>query len=343
MFAASPRRMPRIFQHVCRGAFTLVELLTVIAIIGVLVAFLLPAVQAAREAARRITCTSNLKQLALACHQYHAAHNQFPMGAARDVGRPAVMWSAHSRLLPYLDETAEYVLIDFAQLPSADHNIQAVRIHINLFYCPSDWGDRMKSYGRGRNNYKACGGSDTGRWLNGFQGPEKNNGIFAAQQPVGIADITDGMTHTALFSEGVLGDGDNQLVEIPGDWFRVAGGNLSPDQLLTACMALDVAAMVGDHRQESGQGNNWGYGNYKPTRYNHVAPPNSRSCAIFQWSMVGSINFHGSATTASSRHPGGVILALADGSVRFVNDGIELSTWRALGSRAGGEVINTYH
>lgn len=332
-----------------RYGFTLVELLAVIAVIGVLTALLLPAVQAAREAARRSNCTNNLKQLALACQEYHAAHGQFPMGSARVVGRPAIVWSAHARLLPYLDQMAVYEQIDFAQAAGTPTNLQATQTHIPVILCPSDWGNRMTGLGgnahfkwqrHGRTNYKACGGSDTGRWLNGYQGPEKNNGMFAAQQPVRIADITDGAIHTALFSEAVLGDGDNQLVESPGDWFAVSGGDLSTDDLYQRCVAMDTTIMIGSSRQESGQGLNWGYGNYTMTRYNHVAPPNNRSCTSSSSSMVGSINFHGSATTASSRHPGSVNLALADGGVRFVNDSIELTVWRAMGTRAGGEVIS---
>lgn len=341
----STRHITRRFQRVSQTAFTLVELLTVTAIVGVLMALLLPAVQSAREAARRTKCTNRLRQLTLACHEYHAAHGQFPPGAALEVGRPAVMWSAHSRLLPYLEETARHIVIDFTQYPRSNHNAQAVRTDVILFLCPSDPGDRMKEHGYwaeyGRSNYKASGGSDTGRWLNGFQGPEKNNGIFVAQQRVGIADVTDGTSHTALFSEAVLGDGDDRLVESPGDWFRIGSGDLSPDEVRGQCTALNIGRMVGASLQFSSQGSTWGYGTYDDTRYNHIAPPNGRSCAIFSSSMIASVNFHGAATTASSRHPGGVNLASADGGVRFVNESIELTVWRAMGTRAGGEAMSS--
>jgi prepilin-type N-terminal cleavage/methylation domain-containing protein len=322
------------------SGFTLIELLVVIAIIGILIAILLPAIQSARESARRSECATRLRQLGLAATTYHGIYNIFPPGRLRGSNKA---WSQHSRLLPYLELQTAYNQIDHAVNPGSS---PARKLHIPILICPSDLGDRMlakiggNQVGWGRNNYKANAGSDIGRMNSGR---EQNNGIFMTDVAVTLSHITDGATRTAMFSEAIRGDGDSFSVETPSDWFMVpnSSSTATVDGLYDACMALDPATMIGLENQIARSGRNWVYGNYIPTRYNHVVRPNRRSCARNNGTNLDAsgANDKGSATTASSRHPGGVNLCLCDASVHFVNDDVDLAAWRALGSRAGGDFV----
>lgn len=328
-----------------RRGFTLVELLVVIAIIGILVALLLPAVQSAREAARRLQCINKLKQMSLAAHNYHSANNSFPPGRTL----PNSSWSAHARLLPYLEQAAAYELVDFGKAPTQ----KAKLLHFSAFRCPSDLEDRMNGsepghqQGWGRVNYKGCAGSDTGQWFGG-QNREQSDGIFQTNRYITIGDIKDGTSNTAIFAEAVLGDGQHFVISVPGDWFAIATSNKTREQVYQACSALNPTApgqesnFTGRGKQIACSGRNWVWGNFIPNRYNHVMPPNTASCGRYGGgnSMDASVNDAGGATTASSNHPGGCTVALADGSVRFINDSIAIQTWWALGSANGREVFS---
>lgn len=332
--------------------FTLVELLVVIAIIAILVALLLPAINAAREAARRMQCTNNLKQMGIAASNYHSARGHFPMGRDRweETGTESTgrSWSQHSRLLSFVEEFVAEDLIDNKRPPGNSANKRAREIHSGTFLCPSDLPDRMlaregkNQAGWGRNNYKANAGSDTGQMMSkDGKRWEKNNGIFLTNETVRAADIQDGTSKTALFSESVLGDGDVYNVEVPGDWFRISARAQSPDEVRAACQELDPSRMLGLQRQVSRSGRNWVWGNYIPTRYNHVMGPNGRSCARHSSGNLDANgpNNEGGASTASSRHNGGVNVCRADGSVVFVEEQVNLVVWTALGSRSGGETV----
>jgi prepilin-type N-terminal cleavage/methylation domain-containing protein/prepilin-type processing-associated H-X9-DG protein len=324
-----------------RTGFTLVELLVVIAIIGILVGLVLPAIQAAREASRRTACVNNIKQLALAAQNHLSAKRHFPPGRAQPID-----WSVHVAILPYIEETNTEQRIDYTKAPGNARNRIAREVKIAVFVCPSDPDDRMGATapsnhtGWGKNNYKACAGSDTGQMV---QKREQNNGIFITDEPTRVGEIVDGLSKTALFSEAVRGDGDDFHVEVPGDWFRIPESNKTADKVRAACLALDPSTMTGISKQISRSGRNWTFGNYIPSRYNHVMLPNERSCGRFDGSgtMDSTVNNRGGATTASSRHSGGVNLALADGSVRFISETIDLAVWRAAGSRAGRETVVT--
>jgi len=331
-----------------RGGFTLVELLVVIAIIGILVALLLPAVQQAREAGRRAKCANNLRQLGLAAQQYHEALECFPPGRLRQLH----LWSQHCRLLPHLEQENVYGLIDFSVSPNVgsshpkhqDH--KTVRLaQILIFRCPSDINRMTANVGLnhtgwGKCNYKANAGNKSGEMQGGT---ERNNGIFLTDTVVRDADIFDGMSNTVFFAEAVLGDANDQRVEVPGDWFRISESYRTRQEIYNACRDVlsNGSPLTGAANQICRSGRNHVWGNYIPVRYNHIMPPNAQSCARLNQSrnLDATVNDKGGATTASSRHPGGVNVVLGDNSTRFVSEQIDLNVWWGLGSRDGNEVI----
>ena len=218
-------------------------------------------------------------------------------------------------------------------------NAQAVKTQIVTFLCPSDInrltadvGDGQ--YGWGKNNYKGNAGNDTGQWFRQHQhGAEQRHLRDESARATGASDRRYG-SHTALFSEAMLGDGDDNHIEAPSDWFRISTADTTAAQVYAECTSLTPEAGAGNQFSRSGR--NWVNGNYVVTRYNHVMPPNSRSCArcaAGTADLTTSANNQGGATTASSRHPGGVNLVMADASLQFVANGIDPKVWSALGSR----------
>ncbi len=325
--------------------FTLVELLVVIAIIGILIALLLPAVQAAREAARRTTCVNHLRQLGVAASVHLEKLGKFPVGRWKggtdQYGNPQHRWSQHARLLPYLEEKPVFAEIDFTRGPGNGNNRIARMAHIETFICPSDEnrmiGPPNRNHpGWGKLNYKGNAGNDVGTWRSNR---EQNNGIFVTNRPVGDKDIPDGLSKTALFAEAVLGDANDRLIEIPGDWFRISESHQTRDAVYLACR--NVVPRTGAANQICRSGRNWTYGNYIPSRYNHVMPPNKASCARRDGgsNLDATVNDRGGATTASSRHAGGANVGMADGSIHFIGEDIDVEIWWALGSRNGQELV----
>jgi prepilin-type N-terminal cleavage/methylation domain-containing protein/prepilin-type processing-associated H-X9-DG protein len=311
-----------------RTGFTLVELLVVIAIIGVLVALLLPAVQAAREAARRISCNNNLKQMAVAVHNYHDTFGTFPPGSTSG-------HSQHTRILPYIEQKNVYDLVNFSVSPTNALNDVPRNTKVATFLCPSDPDKLPLSLG-GRNNYYANMGtnimySTTDTSHPNFGKPPFNGAWVSAsadQITTGFRDILDGTSSTALFSEKNKSDGTNGLSTPEADTYRPGTYPDTADGAMADCLAIDVTNL--SMQGNSNVGAPWMSTSHSVTQYWHVLPPNSRSC------MYPSLRI---ATTAGSRHPGGVMMALCDGSVRFVSQTINIATWRALGTRDSKETI----
>jgi prepilin-type N-terminal cleavage/methylation domain-containing protein/prepilin-type processing-associated H-X9-DG protein len=306
-----------------RSGFTLVELLVVIAIIGVLVALLLPAVQAARESARRSSCNNNLKQMAIAVHNYHDTHGIFPLGRGH---------SQHARLLPYIEQNNVFDLINFSASVNNALNDVPRNTKVATFLCPSD-PDKLPLTLGGRNNYYANMGtnimySTTDTSHPNFGKPPFNGAFTDNHITTGFRDILDGTSSTALFSEKNKSDGSNGLSTPEADTFRPGTYPDTADGAMADCLAIDVndLSMQGN----SNVGAPWMSSSHSVSQYWHVLPPNSRSC------MYPSLRI---ATAAGSRHPGGVQMALCDGSVRFVSQTINIATWRALGTRDMREVI----
>jgi len=334
----------------CRKAFTLIELLVVIAIIAILIALLLPAVQQAREAARRIQCRNNLKQIALAMHNYESANTVLPPSMAVN---PAVTnnssWSIHGRLLPYLDQVNLYNHIDLSKAWGNFPVISGFRVP--SYACPSDpKSNRARNTGtNGIFLMPTCYGFNFGTWIvfdptTGRGG----DGITFPNSNIKMASLTDGTSNTLLASEvhawtAYTRNGGPPSTAVPGTKVLVSqyADSGVKDRIF-------VATQDGSGHTE------WANGHSHHSGFTTTLAPNSD--VIFNYSGVAFHNTdyasrqEGSSTTSASYsalnsrsyHPGTVQSALADGSVRTINENIDLSIWRALGTRAGGEVVGDF-
>jgi prepilin-type N-terminal cleavage/methylation domain-containing protein/prepilin-type processing-associated H-X9-DG protein len=311
--------------------FTLIELLVVIAIIGVLIALLLPAVQAAREAARRAQCTNNLKQMALALHNYVDANDTFPLGRTIP---SADTFSPHARLLQFMELRPLFDAMNFQVAWNHAANTTVTATAVNAFVCPSDPRSQVPA-GWAGTNYRNNEGTSLAMWYGATDTSGVNtalpapNGPFFANFACRLADIPDGTSSTALLSEHVKGDFNNSLATERADTFWPQTYPATPDEAVAQCRAIDWRDL--QYQRVSEVGAPWIYGYHSTTSYWHSGPPNARSC-MFPPSRI--------MTTAGSAHSGGANVALADGSVRFIKDSIGLATWRALGTRNGGEILS---
>ena len=317
-----------------RRAFTLIELLVVIAIIAILIGLLLPAVQKVRESAARMKCSNNLKQLGLAMHNYEGANGAFPQGRN---SYPKVV-SAPARLLAYVEQANLQNLIDpDGTLAVGGQNDLAAKNRVALVVCPSDpQAGVVPGSTYFGTNYVANNGLgvtlDNTGIITAHLTIALGNGVFA-QTPVRIADITDGTSGTAAFSESMVGNG-TPVTGVPTDpktiglmVLEVPGGN---DPTPSACES--GAGIWNPRRSEQ-----WINGHYGNTLYNHYYTPNQAG----KWDC-GNGSHNKGLTAARSAHTGGVNLLLCDGSVRFVSNSVNAFNWRALATRAGGEVIGDY-
>ena len=337
-----------------RNAMTLIELLAVIAIIAVLIALLVPTVQRVREAASRIQCVNNLKQIGLALHNYESAQKCLPpafpatpMGSyIGEVPDYFYCWSVLAQLNPYLDQTAIFNQMNLTEpmytLPTLNvtaDNQFAVEQTVAIFLCPSD---KMQPVGGGYGvpvfgpvNYGACIGSGTTDGGPPYGSPWGADGVFQAQIPCTFAQISDGLSTTAAFSESTLGSGPTMASgAIPGSPQHVYA-NVTPPLTPTACAAADLWNV------QLLRGYSWATGEIRCASYNHFYTPNPP-----EYDCVANISTPGQQQftavgfkAARSNHPGGVNLLLADGAVKFFTNGIQPDIWTALGTRAGGETI----
>lgn len=334
-----------------KRGFTLIELLVVIAIIAVLIALLLPAVQQAREAARRSQCKNNLKQLGLAMHSYHDSHRTLPPGRlVTGVSGQGHCFSAYAHLLPYLDQVPLYQLIDFNSNPDIipGNNAAATAAMLPVLSCPSDATIVLQT-GFGTHNYPLGTGS-TYPVSSRNPGGVKVTGIFYENSSVKFSDIIDGTSQTACISETVKSE-----LGGPSTWDGVSATNgfvltSGNDNLLNGPELTNYSSQcagAGLLLQQS-RGSKWMYGAPGHSMYNHMRTPNAKSgpdCrggiphsnkTDAQWILV-SLD-----VAARSRHIGGVHALFCDGHIQFVSDSVNQAIWQAVGSRNGGEVVGEF-
>ena len=306
-----------------RSAFTLIELLVVIAIIAILIGLLLPAVQKVREAAARLQCQNNLKQIGLGLHNYHSSYGALPSGS-NPTGFTVV-----TQLLPYLEQGNIYNQVNLAVPATSPANAAPTGMTIKILLCPSDRTGQTPP-GQGGNNYFANYGTQP----KFFQNSSIANGVFALRESSGgvrLTDITDGTSTTAAFSELRKGDFNNAKYS-PQDWLNASslGMPTTVDQAYSLCQSIDTTNLG---YQWLSSGGEWLNDNATGTAYLHCGPPNSTNCG-FPANLTFCVN-------ANSDHVNGVNVVLCDGSVRFVTSSISVPTWRALGTRALGDLMGS--
>jgi prepilin-type N-terminal cleavage/methylation domain-containing protein/prepilin-type processing-associated H-X9-DG protein len=333
--------------------FTLIELLVVIAIIGVLVALLLPAVQSAREAARRAQCVNNLKQLGLALHNYESTHNAYPMGAitrSRTYDNCGVYWGHTwlNSILPYLEATNQYNSVNFSRPYNSVTQFTAFRLKIGTLICPDDTANTdltnqgfivtmQSSYyamrGLTENTYYYWGLSTTAPNANRC-GAIDGEGVFGSNISYEVKDVRDGLSSTIY-----LGEVSRFKNEPPNSTFNfanIAGAFVGPDWV------SGVTAWPGDVRVTAGA--------YAVPKINAQAVTNNVTACIMG-NPFGTPQFGnppGWINTClnlgqfgfRSNHPGGANFLFGDGSVHFLKETINMNIYHALATRALGEVVS---
>ncbi|MFO0897511.1 MAG: DUF1559 domain-containing protein [Pirellulales bacterium] len=325
------------------SAFTLVELLVVIAIIGILIALLLPAVQSAREAARRIQCVNNLKQMALACHNYHDQHKWLPTGANWDPKTSDVSTSDNFRpnwiilVLPFVEQQATYNAFDLTKYISHANNRLARGTNIPAFFCPTDASQQRNKFqpipGKqaegdnwARNNY-ACNGTLTdARQVNSptgsgttYANDPNYGGVMTIGGSLRLGDITDGTSNTLLLGEVRVGltEFDRRgtwAMGVPGASLLMWHGSTGDDNGPNPC----------NEASDDTENCSWLMGNQPG------APGATQMIAECMTCWQGSDSFQ---AAPRSRHPGGVMTAVGDASVHFVSDNIDrgIGPWNPAG------------
>lgn len=350
-----------------RSGFTLVELLVVIAIIGILIGMLLPAVQQVREAARRTVCANKVRQLALAVHNYESAHMHFPVnqigpGPSNGVGGYSTgNYSWIVPLLPFFEQQNVHDLMDHSinngdangyKISDTHPNAQAANALIDTLICPSDSPNQSNSVILGSSNpapssYASNAGwpsRTTGIGASGGTALNRFNGVIPLVHPsanipwhgserLGFGAIKDGSSNTALIAERLIQQGNSGAAITNGD------PRTSSLHIIERIEPLGdiVQQMTSSHIHifESAHiGRSWSSGTpLVAPIYMHVAQPNS---------LIGhygtSVDEGDFVFTPSSQHPGGVTVALADGSVHFVSDDTSQVVWWAIGGRDDGRV-----
>jgi prepilin-type processing-associated H-X9-DG protein len=324
----------------------LLELLVVIAIIGLLVALLLPAFQAARLSAQRTQCINNLRQIALSANNFQSARGHFPAGSISrryDV-QPTTphnfyRWSVLAQLTPFLEQTSAFNALDIS-VPLYGRNFQVfeqnavgVALVVPEFLCPSDQGQRVHP-SFGPTNYAASAGTGA----NGGS-PFDADGAFYTNSNLPPRKVRDGLSKTVAFSESVLGR--NVERGMPRE-------QVDPRYVYAFARSTPLTE---ESCRESAfwnytdlRGFAWVNGEFRAALYNHHLGPNSREfdCVSARTTGPPSVIYAPYGWRAArSLHPGGVNVAMLDGAIRFVDDEIDLSIWRAMATRAGNDHART--
>jgi prepilin-type N-terminal cleavage/methylation domain-containing protein len=340
-----------------RRGFTLIELLVVIAIIAILIALLLPAVQQAREAARRTQCRNNLKQIGLALHNYESSFSILPVGSFNVTNLAGNNGSTHPMLLPYFEQANAYHQFNFScdintglsnsTSPASaccgcgpTVNQEARQQKLAVLFCPSHPGTSPLII-TGTQCPNGCGWTTYQQSLGSNANYASNNGPFGRRYGARFADIPDGLSNTALFGETILGPASTSAatIVVPAnspDYYRVAtnlpfatwdGAPNADVDYPVACNDPAIAAW-------SYRGKQYYRGVVVATYYSHTIPPNARVRDCIRGTGLDRGHL-----AARSFHVGGAHVLLGDGRVHFASENIDANIWRAIGSRAGNETV----
>ena len=357
--------------------FTLVELLVVIAIIGMLIALLLPAVQAAREAARRMTCSNHVKQLSLALHTYHDANKNLPgLGNLRVGGNATPNWSVIYSLLPYFEQQARYDDINTNASNNSYDGRPCLEAKIASLLCPSEGNGKSLQYAG--TNYAASIGDcmwnpndnkSNAEYRTVFERINPNNP--RSRRDLGF--ITDGTSNTAAISEAIISDSPASrsvkggIAAVAGVDNRTGGGTaakcsfsaLTSGDRTVFATSVTVHAIFPNEPNASYRGGRFWDGRPRYSAFSTVMPPNSPACQQPTGDDLNPANPTVSMLPPQSNHSGGVNVGMFDGSVRFVPDSVnaltsglsgeaaqvtsgrsEFGVWGAMGSPRGGESVS---
>ncbi len=356
-----------------KKGFTLIELLVVIAIIAVLIALLLPAVQQAREAARRSDCKNKLKQLGLGMHNYHETHNTFPPGfvvakqlAGAGPGTAVGAWGWGTYILPFIDQAPLYKKLNTnvgpedAVVVNGSSNLSLVATVLPAFRCPSDLGENQIAAGAGQwgtSNYVGNFGVSIPRLTAGFAGGSvaKNvQGIYGENTKIRIRDIRDGTTNVALALE-------RRMPRNAGDWTLAAEqGSFASYWAGVPTIANGAQSILGTVAQDSASVF-WGLaghlceGTYTGATFTAtvatcpttVAQAYTKPYKINKTAGAAGVALTGQnvetvSVGSNSYHPGGTQVMLGDGSVKFVSDSISMETFSNLARRADGQTLGEF-
>lgn len=326
-----PRPSTGCYQRTCRAprwrpaAFTLTELLVVMAIIGILLSLLLPAVQFARDSARRATCSSNVRQLVLALNNFEATNRHYPRSYCGFGQTQAQFWclSPAGQLVPFLDDEARSNAVQWTPPSAGDWEWDHLPLNApKVLHCPSDGLARERA-----SSYRFCRGV-LPMW------PEDPDGPFVSFRPIRPPEVTDGLSQTAFVSERLVGSGAGQ------DWYRdpLITASTSYAGLLPDCVSANnggptlPSVVVG-----APVGSRWLSGDWRHSAYYHAFPPNSawRDC-------TGDGTHLGLALlSARSYHPTGVHVGFGDGHCVLVSNDVDLHVWRAWATRSQGEALSS--
>lgn len=320
-----------------RDGFTVTEVLVSLGIVSILVALLLPAIQMARESARRAACINNLHQIGIALENFNSATGRYPAAsvvAANTQGQQiSNNISPHVMLLPYLDQTSLFEEFNRDEQgggiaqdpPSSTLNSQLMAKSVGVFECPSDGSASPRC------NYRICAGTSPFLHETPPGSPDAALQGFRSLFGRRNAELVDGSSQTVAFSERLTGDRNSTHYTPSRDLASIqtfGQAIISPDDAQNAC----GQPMNPNPKHFSFVGTTWVLSGYPQTWYNHVLTPNSSipDC-------TGGDPMSPGAFTARSLHSGGVNVLFADGRVRFTNDRIDQAIWRALGTASGSE------